>query len=41
LYRQQQLQKTEEELEKEAKKLVFLDVVKANNTHWNSTLYAF
>ncbi|CAB4415522.1 unnamed protein product [Rhizophagus irregularis] len=41
LYRQQQSQKDEEELEKEADELVFLDVVKANNTRWNSTLYAF
>ena len=41
LYRQQQLQKDEDELEKEAEKHVFLDVVKANNTRWNSTLYAF
>jgi hypothetical protein len=41
LYQQQQLQKNEEELEEEAEKLVFLDVVKANNTRWNSTLYAF
>jgi len=41
LYQQQQLQKDEEELEKEAEKLVFLNVVKANNTRWNSTLYAF
>src|SRR5256885_1665681 len=41
LYRQQQLQKDDEELEREAEKLIFLDVVKANNTCWNSTLYAF
>ena len=41
LYQQQQLQKNEEELKEEAEKLVFLDVVKVNNTCWNSTLYAF
>ena len=33
LYRQQQLQKDKEKLEKEAKEFIFLDVVKANNTH--------
>ncbi len=41
LYRQQQLQKDEEKLEKEAEEFIFLDVVKANNTRWNSTFYAF
>ena len=30
-----------EDLEKNAEKLVCLDVIKANNTRWNSTLYAF
>jgi hAT family C-terminal dimerisation region len=39
LYRQK-LQETEE-LEKEVENLICLDVVKANNTRWNSTLYAF
>ena len=41
LFQQQKLQKNNEELEKEAENLVVLDVVKANNTRWNSTLYAF
>jgi len=41
LFQQQKLQKSKEELEKEAEKIVVLDVVKANNTRWNSTLYAF
>jgi hypothetical protein len=41
LYRQQELQKDDDELEKDAEKLIFLDVVKINNTRWNSTLYAF
>ncbi len=31
LYRQQQLQKDEEKLEKEAEEFIFFDVVKANN----------
>jgi hypothetical protein len=41
LYRQQHLQQNNDELEKEAEKLICLNVVKANNTRWNSTLYAF
>lgn len=41
LFQQQKIQKDKEELEKEAEELVVLDVVKANNTRWNSTLYAF
>ena len=41
LYRQQKLQLETEDLEKNAEKLVCLDVIKANNTRWNSTLYAF
>ena len=41
LYRQQQLQKDEEKLEKEAEEFIFLDVIKANNTHWNLTFYIF
>ena len=44
LYRQQATQSNMEEtedLEEEADKLVCLDVIKANNTRWNSTLYAF
>jgi hypothetical protein len=35
------LQLETEDLEKKAEKLVCLDVIKANNTRWNSTLYAF
>jgi hypothetical protein len=41
LYRQQEMQETEELLEKKADNLICLNVVKANNTRWNSTLYAF
>ena len=41
LYRQQVMPETDDLLEKKAEKLVCLDVVKANNTRWNSTLYAF
>jgi hypothetical protein len=41
LYRQQELQKNDEELERDAENQVFLDVIKANNTRWNLTLYAF
>jgi len=49
LYRQQIMQSNmqetedliEQEAEKEANKLICLDVIKANNTRWNSTLYAF
>ena len=35
------MQKDEEKLEKEAEEFIFLDIVKANNTRWNSTFYAF
>src|SRR5204862_240582 len=35
------MQETEELLEKKADNLICLNVVKANNTRWNSTLYAF
>jgi len=42
LYRQQATQETDNNsLEKKAENLICLDVVKANNTRWNSTLYAF
>jgi hypothetical protein len=44
LYRQQAMQlntQEAEELEKQIEDHVVLDVVKANNTRWNSTLYAF
>ena len=41
LYRQQEMQETEELLEKKADNLICLNMVKANNTRWNSTLYAF
>ena len=40
LYRQQAMQETED-LEKKAENLICLDVIKANNTRWNSNLYAF
>ncbi len=40
LYRHQAVQETED-LEKKAENLICLEVVKANNTRWNSTLYAF
>ncbi|CAB5381378.1 unnamed protein product [Rhizophagus irregularis] len=39
LYRQEILQ--DDELEKEVENLICLDVIKVNNTRWNSTLYAF
>jgi len=41
LYRQQEILQETEELEKEVENLICLDVVKANNTRWNSILYAF
>jgi len=41
LYKQQKMQETDDWLEKKAESLICLDVVKANNTRWNSTLYAF
>ena len=39
LYRQQEID--DNELEKKAENLICLDVIKVNNTRWNSTLYAF
>lgn len=39
LYRQQEIDNNS--LEKKVENLICLDVVKANNTRWNSTLYAF
>jgi hypothetical protein len=42
LYRQQEmLQEDDNELEKKAENLICLEVIKVNNTRWNSTLYAF
>ncbi|CAB5183892.1 unnamed protein product [Rhizophagus irregularis] len=42
LYRQQAMQETEDkDLEGKAENIICLDVIKANNTRWNSTLYAF
>lgn len=44
LYRRQAMQLNTQEtenLEDKADKLICLDVIKANNTRWNSTLYAF
>ena len=42
LYQQQVTQETDDDsLEKKADNLICLDVIKANNTRWNSTLYAF
>jgi hypothetical protein len=41
IYLYQQKVQENEELEKEVENLICLDVVKANNTRWNSTLYAF
>jgi len=41
LYRQQEIFQESEELEKKVEELVCLNVVKMNNTRWNSTLYAF
>jgi hypothetical protein len=40
LHRQQAMQVTEG-LENEIENIICLDVIKANNTRWNSTLYAF
>jgi hypothetical protein len=40
LHRQQEIKETEE-LENEIENNICLDVVKVNNTRWNSTLYAF
>src|SRR5581483_5109128 len=42
LYRQQEmLQEDDDELGKKAENLICLEVIKVNNTQWNSTLYAF
>ncbi|CAG8752946.1 16404_t:CDS:2, partial [Rhizophagus irregularis] len=42
LYRQQAMQETEDkDLKGKAENIICLDVIKANNTRWNSTLYAF
>ena len=41
LYKQQEKQGTDDLLKEKAESLICLDVVKANNTRWNSTLYAF
>ncbi|CAB4413086.1 unnamed protein product [Rhizophagus irregularis] len=42
LYRQQAMQETEDkDLEGKAENIICLDVIKANNTRWNSTLYVF
>jgi len=35
------LQEDDDELEKKAENLICLEVIKVNNTRWNSTLYAF
>lgn len=36
------MQETEDkDLEGKAENIICLDVIKANNTRWNSTLYAF
>ncbi|GES91823.1 zinc finger BED domain-containing protein 1-like [Rhizophagus clarus] len=41
LHRQQEVLQDDNELEKEVENLIYLDVIKINNTRWNSTLYAF
>ncbi|CAB5325836.1 unnamed protein product [Rhizophagus irregularis] len=41
LHRQQEVLQDNNELEKEVENLIYLDVIKVNNTRWNSTLYAF
>ncbi|GES76347.1 zinc finger BED domain-containing protein 1-like [Rhizophagus clarus] len=38
LHRQQEVLQDDNELEKEVENLIYLDVIKTNNTRWNSTL---